>query len=110
MKDIPKVYVHPLTTLISPYDIAYNRMREKVMLHGSCGMGVGAAMKRNDESPYKLYCIDMLNEDVLSQKLKGITIELRFRKLSQLRKLSIVRREATVVNCQLKFNTLFSMI
>lgn len=66
---IPKLYIHPLTTLITPHDIAYNRLRARITGHGSCGMGVGAAMERNTESPYKLYAVDMSNEDALFQKV-----------------------------------------
>jgi adenylosuccinate synthase len=68
----PEIYVHPLTMLTTPADVAYNRWREKKLGHGSCGLGVGATMKRNLETPYKLYAIDLLNKDVLRQKLKKI--------------------------------------
>jgi len=68
----PEIYVHPLAMLTTPADVAYNRWREQKLGHGSCGLGVGATMKRNLETPYKLYAIDLLNKDVLRQKYKKI--------------------------------------
>lgn len=68
----PKIYVHPLTMLTTSADVAYNRWRERKLGHGSCGLGVGATMKRNTETPYKLYAIDLFNKDVFRQKYKSI--------------------------------------
>lgn len=55
----PKLYVHPLSKLTTPFDVIYNRIREKRKKHGTCGLGVGATMSRMENTPYKLYAIDM---------------------------------------------------
>lgn len=71
----PVLYVHPLTNVTTPYDIIANRILEIVRdehRHGSCGAGIGQTMKRNLESPYKLYAIDFLNKRLLKEKLKQI--------------------------------------
>jgi len=69
---VPDVFYHPLAHLTTPADVAYNRWREKKLGHGSCGIGVGATMKRNIESPYKVYAIDLTNIDILLQKCQQI--------------------------------------
>lgn len=68
----PKLFVHPFANLTSPYDVAWNRDREKRLGHGSCGLGIGATMKRNLETPYKLYAMDLFYPSVLKQKLLAI--------------------------------------
>lgn len=72
-KDVePKLTVNPLTKLTTPYDIALNRIREKINKMGSVGLGVGATMERTEKSGYKLYAIDLLHRDIFLQKLAGI--------------------------------------
>jgi adenylosuccinate synthase len=68
----PEVYYHPLANLTTPADVAYNRWKEKKLNHGSCGIGVGATMKRNIETPYKVYAIDLLHRDILLKKCQAI--------------------------------------
>ncbi len=55
----PKLYVHPLAKVTTPYDVWSGRLKERKVRHGSCGLGIGATMKRNEE-PVKLYAIDLL--------------------------------------------------
>jgi len=69
---VPNVFYHPLGHLTTPADIAYNRWRERKLQHGSCGIGVGATMKRNLETPHKLYVIDLLNIPILLEKISQI--------------------------------------
>ena len=71
-KVTPEVFYHPLAHLTTPADVAYNRWREKKLNHGSCGIGVGATMKRNIESPVKVYAIDMTNIPLLLQKCQSV--------------------------------------
>jgi len=68
----PQVFYHPLAHLTTPADVAYNRWREKKLGHGSCGIGVGATMKRNIESPVKVYAIDLTNTSLLLQKSNSV--------------------------------------
>jgi len=68
----PLVYYHPLVKLTTPYDVAFNRMIEKKNGHGSCGLGIGTTMARNNDSGYKLYAIDLSNSTILKVKLNQI--------------------------------------
>lgn len=68
----PELFYHPLAHLTTPGDVAYNRWRERQLGHGSCGQGVGATMKRNIESPLKVYAIDLTSIEVLTKKCVSI--------------------------------------
>lgn len=67
----PKIYVDALAPVTTPYDAFYNQTTEQINAHGSCGVGFGATIERN-ESPYKLYVQDLLYPRVLEQKMKAI--------------------------------------
>jgi adenylosuccinate synthase len=64
--------VNPLAMVATPYDVVFGQMREHILNHGSCGLGVGATMTRSHQSPYKLYAIDLTNEWILTKKLEQI--------------------------------------
>ena len=68
----PELYIHPLAKLTTPADVAYNKWREMRLNHGSCGLGVGATMTRNETTGYKLYAIDLLNKSTLKEKVNNI--------------------------------------
>lgn len=66
------LYLHPLAKVTTPFDVHQNRNNTKNLAHGTCGKGVGATMKRN-ESPYKLFAIDLISpKSLLLEKLKNI--------------------------------------
>jgi adenylosuccinate synthase len=65
-------YIHPLVNVTTPGDVAYNRLTAPVTNHGSCGIGVGATMKRNTESPHKVYGVDLLHLDSLKEKVHSV--------------------------------------
>lgn len=67
----PRAFIDALVMVTTPYDIFFNRQRESIQRHGSCGLGVRATMTRN-ESPYKLYVQDLQYPLVLEQKLQAI--------------------------------------
>ncbi|MCB0581387.1 MAG: adenylosuccinate synthetase [Phaeodactylibacter sp.] len=67
----PKAYVDALAPVTTPYDVFYNRATEKVQAHGSCGVGFGATVARQ-ETPYKLFVQDLSYPGVLEQKLRAI--------------------------------------
>lgn len=67
----PKLTVDPLCSLITPYDIKVNRSSED-MAHGTCGHGVGRAIERTENSPYKLYAIDLTNIEILKWKYNNM--------------------------------------
>lgn len=68
----PVLYIHPLVNVTTPADVAFNRIREKKLGHGSCGLGVGATMNRNINSGYKLFGIDLSNDVILFNKISSI--------------------------------------
>jgi adenylosuccinate synthase len=67
----PRLIFDPLTMVTTPYDIAFNRSREKLLKHGSCGVGFGATIDRNLEG-VKLFVKDMAYSWVFRQKLQAI--------------------------------------
>jgi len=68
----PELILHPLIMVTTPADVAYNRMIETKLSHGTCGLGIGATMKRNLNTGHKLYGIDLTNTEVLKQKTNAI--------------------------------------
>lgn len=70
--NMPKIYVDALAQVTTPYDVYHNRASEKINAHGSCGMGFGATMERNELTPYRLYVRDLYYPVVLEQKLAAI--------------------------------------
>lgn len=68
----PKLFIHPQAKVTTPYDVAYNRLREKKLGHGSCGLGIAATMKRNIETGYKLIALDLSYPEMLIQKCSRI--------------------------------------
>lgn len=68
----PKLILHPLAMVTTPFDVVYNRMTERKLCHGSCGLGISATIKRNENTGYKLYAIDLGNQDLLFPKLHNI--------------------------------------
>lgn len=68
----PKIILNPLTRITTPFDVYVNRMDSNDLNNGTCGLGVGKTMKRTDESPFKLYAVDLLNPEILEQKIISI--------------------------------------
>jgi len=66
-----KIYIHNECPVTTPYDMLYNRKREKDMLHGTCGVGFGATIER-EESNIHLQFSDLLNPTILKIKLEMI--------------------------------------
>lgn len=64
----PKLTLHPLAKLTTPFDVYLNRQDSNNLDHGTCGLGIGKTMKRN-EGPYKIYAVDLLNPNILAYKL-----------------------------------------
>lgn len=67
----PVLYVNPLCPVTTPYDRAFNCNLEKSNKHGSCGVGVGATIQRQEDY-YKLFVQDLFHEKVMIQKLNNI--------------------------------------
>ena len=75
----PILYVHPMANITTPSDVAYNRISELKLKHGSCGMGVGATMSRNHNTGFKVYAIDIKCPEIFTQKLTNISNYYRAR-------------------------------
>lgn len=71
----PNIIFHPLAKLTTPFDVFENRRDVNNLSHGTCGLGIGKTMKRN-EGPFKLHAIDLLNPIILKQKLESIRLNL----------------------------------
>jgi adenylosuccinate synthase len=69
----PLIFVDALAMVTTPYDVFHNRDLEKSNGHGSCGVGFGATIERN-EGPNKLYIQDLFYPIVLQQKLRAIAV------------------------------------
>lgn len=67
-----QIIAHPMAMITTPYDVLSNRINESKHRHGSVGLGVGATMKRNFETPYKLRVIDTLHSGLFKQKVEKI--------------------------------------
>lgn len=72
--EIKRMAVHPLAKITTPYDVAWNRINNKTLNDGSCGLGIGATMNRNITSGYKLFAIDLMNKAIFKQKLNQIRL------------------------------------
>lgn len=68
----PVFYCHPRAMITTPFDIYHNRDTELVNQHGSVGVGFGATIARNENTPYKLYALDLQYPQALVYKLKNI--------------------------------------
>lgn len=67
----PVIFVDALTMITTPFDVFHNRGLEKTNAHGSCGVGFGATVERN-EGPNKLVAQDLFFPRVLEQKLRAV--------------------------------------
>lgn len=68
----PQHFIHPMAMVTTPFDIDHNRKTERINEHGSVGMGFGATIARNQDTPYKLYAIDLTHKRLLVHKLRNI--------------------------------------
>lgn len=66
----PKIILHPLTKIITPYDVFADRNKDDFSAR-TCGLGIGKTMKRN-EDVYKLYAVDLINSEVFRNKIDNI--------------------------------------
>ena len=74
LKDLglhPKITIDPLSPLITPFDILHQRNHDKTLENGTCAVGVGSTIERQ-ENMYKLYFMDIFNDKILRAKLQNI--------------------------------------
>jgi len=70
--NMPCVYFHPFAKATTPYDVAFGRLLAERNGHGSCGLGIGTTMTRNERDHYTLHAVDFLHKSVLWEKLDKI--------------------------------------
>ena len=66
----PVVYVHPLCPVTTICDIAFNRAKDRMLSHGSVGLGFGATLQRSEKLP--IYAFNLKYPLILEQKLKEV--------------------------------------
>lgn len=67
----PLLYIDERCAITTPLDIIFNQGEEVVNSHGSCGVGYGATIRR-EEHYYSLTFMDLFYPDVFKAKLKAI--------------------------------------
>ncbi len=67
----PRLWLHPLCRLTTPFDVLANRISRQQRAHGSCGLGIGQTMQRM-AAGYHLYAIDTTYPALLRQKINLI--------------------------------------
>jgi adenylosuccinate synthase len=68
----PRFYLDYLSPVTTFYDVIYNRaLEESRSRHGSCGLGFGATIERQETFP-KLFAQDLFFPQILVDKLKAI--------------------------------------
>jgi len=64
-------YVHPMTMVTTPYDLAFNRALSMITGHGTCGVGFGTTLQRNEDF-FNLYTNDLKTPYVFETKMSFI--------------------------------------
>lgn len=67
----PVLMIDPMAMVTIPYDIFQNRDMEKRLQHGSCGVGFGQTVERNDIRHYKIFANDLLYPWILKEKIEA---------------------------------------
>lgn len=66
----PKLIVSARCKMVTIYDILYNQIKESLKEHGSCGMGISAAIDRHETIPFKVF--DVFDEIKVKETLQDI--------------------------------------
>ena len=69
--NLPLYYVHPLALVTTPYDLAFNRALSMITGHGTCGVGFGTTLQRNEDF-YNLYVNDIQTPYIFETKMTFI--------------------------------------
>lgn len=84
----PKVYIDPVAAITTPYDMMINQLIEQqrgAHRHGSCGLGFGETIERQQHPDFALRFADLFNAPLLKAKLAHIRdawVPQRLRKLN----------------------------
>ena len=69
--NLPPYYVHPLAMVTTPYDLAFNRALSMITGHGTCGVGFGTTLQRNEDF-HNLYVNDIQTPYIFETKMAFI--------------------------------------
>jgi len=69
--DMSPSYIHQDTQLITPFDVMYNRKDKKNIKNGTCGIGFGSAVDRQEKG-YNLRVRDIDSPRILDRKVEMI--------------------------------------
>lgn len=82
----PTLFINPMCPVTTPYDVQSNIELENRNNHGTCGLGVNATWRR-EEQLYSLRAIDILYPKIWREKLKNIgsfyDIKIDFRRFCE---------------------------
>lgn len=67
----PTLYIDENCPVVTPFDMKHNQESEKKNGHGSCGVGFGATINR-EEKHYSLTFMDLFYPDILQERLRLI--------------------------------------
>lgn len=67
-----KLMINGFAKVTTPYDVVFNRIRERKTQHGSTGWGMGSTMHRHLHTGYKINVVDFNNPAIFIQKLRNI--------------------------------------
>ncbi len=68
---LPTYFVHPMAMVTTPYDLAFNRALSMITGHGTCGVGFGTTLQRNEDF-FNLYALDLMTPYVYETKMESI--------------------------------------
>ena len=67
---IPQIFVHPLSPVVTPYDVLANQIYAEISGHGSVGVGFGTTIKRHET--LKIHAQDLRYYTIIKAKLKNV--------------------------------------
>lgn len=67
----PKLYIDNKAMVTTPYDILHNQCEPTLLGNGTCGVGFGATIERNEKRVSLTYQ-DLFYRDIFTQKLRAI--------------------------------------
>jgi len=73
----PKLFINIDCPITTPYDIEANRRNTATLGHGSCGVGFGETIKR-EENSFHLHFADLFYPQIYNEKLEEIRKYYRF--------------------------------
>jgi len=67
----PMIYIDPDSPITTPFEINHNKTTARFMKDGTCGMGFGSTIAR-EESFYHLSFLDLFTDSIFKAKIKAI--------------------------------------